>query len=223
MKPDDLTETGEWKSPEHAFRVTEKMNHDMKRDANMRVKPGDSVVCVGDFACRGGEKGVRGAHETPAAILEALNGTWVLVEGNHDDQNSVKTVARFMECEVGPYYVGVQHVPLYDPENPVLKRGRPGDDAPWRVVQAARDSIPKTRHTRYCQETVDFMIVGHVHQAWKVKKIAGLWHINVGVDVNRYMPINDQEVIQIYEKAKKGNMPEVKWAELPLPDQGDDM
>ena len=46
----------------------------------------------------------------------------------------------------------------------------------------------------------DFMLCGHVHQAWHTKKIAGIWHINVGVDVNRYMPINDQEVLQIFEK-----------------------
>ena len=47
------------------------------------------------------------------------------------------------------------------------------------------------------------MICGHIHNAWKVKQVAGLWHVNVGVDVNRYMPINDQEVLQIFEKAKR--------------------
>jgi calcineurin-like phosphoesterase family protein len=50
----------------------------------------------------------------------------------------------------------------------------------------------------------DFIICGHVHNNWKVRKIAGIWHVNVGVDVNRYMPINDVEVALIYEKAVKG-------------------
>jgi calcineurin-like phosphoesterase family protein len=50
----------------------------------------------------------------------------------------------------------------------------------------------------------DFMICGHVHNAWKVKKIAGMWHVNVGVDVNRYMPINDTEVVLLVEQAERG-------------------
>jgi calcineurin-like phosphoesterase family protein len=57
-------------------------------------------------------------------------------------------------------------------------------------------------HTEYCQKAFAFMIVGHVHNNWKTRLIAGVWHVNVGVDVNRYMPISDQEVLQIFEQAK---------------------
>lgn len=207
LKPEtDLDAGGYWISPEIAFQRTEETNRMLKRECNMRVKPGDTGVCVGDFSCRGGEKGVKGTHETPAQILASLNGTWIIVGGNHDDNNGVKSLCEFMICEIGKYRVGVQHRPLLDEE--AYLKWKAGTDAergatPWRDRMSDWSRERAFDHAAFCRRMCDFMICGHVHNAWKVRKVAGLWHVNVGVDVNRYMPINDVEVSLIYEKAKR--------------------
>ena len=207
LKPGDLDVSGKWVSPEIAFQRAEKMNADFIRNCNQRVKPDDTVVCVGDFSCRGGEKGVQGLHLPPAEILAQLNGTHVVIAGNHDAQNGVKSVANFMSCEIAKYRVGVQHRPLQDEEAYLKwKALSPAEKAanPWRDRMSDQWREHEFIHASYCRKQFDFMICGHVHNAWKVKKVAGIWHVNVGVDVNRYMPIDDQEVVQIYEKAVKG-------------------
>lgn len=204
-----LNDDGSWISPEAAFKCTEHMNKALIRDANMRVKPEDTVICVGDFACRGGEKGVKGAHQKPSEILAQLTGHWVFVEGNHDQNNGVKASCSFMSCKISKYRVGVQHIPLQDEEARCKWMAKPRD---YRLKNPWRDNMsPDVRkreyfHAEYCRKMFDFMIVGHVHNTWNVKKVAGLWHINVGVDLNRYMPINDNEVVLLYEKAKRGQL-----------------
>jgi len=44
---------------------------------------------------------------------------------------------------------------------------------------------------------------GHVHEKWQVEKFEGLPVVNVGVDVNRYMPLRMDEVIKLIKKAQK--------------------
>lgn len=192
LKTGDLNEDGSWVSNEVAHLRAEQMNEMLMRESNQRVKPEDSVICVGDFACRGGEKGVMGSKAKPGEILKKLNGHWTIVSGNHDVQNGVKPLCEFMSCEMGNYHVGVQHIPLYDSKFP-----------PQKYLSERRKKFLED-HSRYCADYFDFMICGHVHDAWKVKKVAGIWHVNVGVDVCRYMPINDVEVMLLYEKALKG-------------------
>jgi len=204
LKPGDYDfETKKWASPEIAFQRAEQMNHDLIRDCNMRVKDEDTVICVGDFSCRGGEKGVMGLHIPPTQILSELKGHWIITNGNHDLNNGVKSVCDFMSIEIGNYRVGVQHRPLYDYEayenwmkQPYSVRAA----SPWRDKMHQKEREFQKLHSEYCAKAFDFMICGHVHNAWKTKKISGIWHINVGVDVNRYMPISDQEVLQIFEK-----------------------
>lgn len=207
LKPGDLNPDGSWVSHEIAHLRAEQMNTMLIREANMRVKPEDTVVCVGDFACRGGEKGFMGAKTHPEEILKQLTGKWIIVAGNHDEQNGVKGVGYFMSCEIGKYRVGVQHRPLADEEVYRAWQALPHNERmanPWRDKMSDRHREREFYHAQYCRDMFDFMICGHVHNAWKTKKVAGIWHVNVGVDVNRYMPINDVEVALIYEKAVKG-------------------
>lgn len=41
----------------------------------------------------------------------------------------------------------------------------------------------------------DLNLVGHVHEAWKIKKIGRTYLYNVGVDVNKFAPININEIM----------------------------
>jgi len=208
LKPGDLNPDGSWVSPEIAFQRAEQNNKILIRNNNSRVKPEDTVVCVGDFSCRGGERGVQGLHVAPAEILSQLNGKYIIVGGNHDDNNGVKVQCEFMMVEMGRYRVGVQHRPLYDKTAYERWLSQPlgvREAAPWRDKMYPMERERQNYHTEYCRKVCDFMIVGHVHNNWKTRCIAGVWHVNVGVDVNRYMPISDQEVIRIFEKAVKEN------------------
>jgi calcineurin-like phosphoesterase family protein len=180
---------GKWKSQETAYQRAKEMNTFLIKKANARVKPEDTVVCVGDFSCKGGDRGVQALRRTPSDILSELNGNWVLVEGNHDKNNGVKPVCNFMACQIGIYSAGIIHVPL--PEITPASSNKPE----WMQR--------KEELTEYCRKAFHFMICGHVHNSWHTKFIAGIWHINVGVDANRYMPITDVEVIRIYEQLYK--------------------
>ncbi|MCK9154782.1 MAG: hypothetical protein M0P12_01570 [Paludibacteraceae bacterium] len=140
-------------------------------------------------------------------IFTELNGK-TIITGNCN--NGVKTVAEYMTISIGHYHAGVQHVPLLDEKvyndymalSPEQKEKSGFKN---NMSSAMRDFC--FRHAKYCRENLDFIICGHVHNKWKVKKIAGIWHINVGVDVCRYMPIDDQEVLTIYDKTirEQGN------------------
>jgi len=210
LKSGDLDSAGRWISSEIAFQRAEEMNAILIRNANSRVKAEDTVVCVGDFACQGGEKGTAGLHVKTADLLARLNGTWVLMEGNHDKTNGVKPVCNFMSCRIANYRVGVQHIPLYDEDllnaahdKWLLLSDEEKELDPWRDRLDEEQKARAKVHAEYCRQSFDFMLCGHIHTAWHVMKIAGLWHVNVGVDANRFMPINDSEVLGLFQQAKR--------------------
>lgn len=180
IKPGDLDVDGKWVSGEVALQRSLDMNKMLIREANNKVKPEDNVIHVGDFANYGGNRGVEGLRKKPIDFLKELNGTWFLIEGNHDRNNRVKTLGRFLECKIGTYNVGVQHKPLQEPTTKKLKY-----------------------HLDYCRHALDFIICGHIHNNWKVKKLFEVWHINVGVDVHKYRPIDDSGLLAIFENIKR--------------------
>lgn len=194
LKPEYLTPSGKWVSQEAALLCAEENNRFLTRNINQRVKPEDRGVCVGDFSCKGGDRGVAGLKTPPAEILKQLNGDWVIVEGNHDKNNSVKTLCRFMIVQIGVYAVGVQHKPLE--QVPGAAFADISKDIAFEVEK-------RQRHIDYCKNNLNFIICGHVHTAWRFKKIFGVTHFNVGVDVNRYMPLCDAEIVREYEAFSK--------------------
>jgi len=49
----------------------------------------------------------------------------------------------------------------------------------------------------------DFIVCGHVHDAWRTKWIRGKFHINVGVDQWDYKPVDKSQCTGLYVKALK--------------------
>jgi len=201
-----LNPDGTWISQEAALRCAERNNAMLIRNSNQRVKPEDTVVCVGDFSCKGNERGIEGLSVKPSEILAGLNGKWVIIKGNHDDRNGVKSVCDFMSVRIENFNVGVQHRPLFDAKTYDYWTGLSKEEQekmPWVKKLNPQELKRLTVHSEYCRQNFDFMICGHVHDLWHTKKISGIWHVNVGVDVNRYMPITDVEVSNIFRKAVK--------------------
>ena len=180
LKKDDLDAEGKWVSQEAATACGERMNAGLIHEFNMRVKPEDRVVHLGDFATKGSVRGVDGIKVPYTELLDKLNGHWTLIEGNHDKQGRVKTVGHTLFGNLGPLRFVAMHKPLCD----------------WSCSIDLRD---------YAFKACDISIVGHVHTAWSARKYAksGLIEINVGVDVRRWRPMSDDELIAEYFRLKE--------------------
>lgn len=182
LKAGDLDQNGSWVSKEISCLRAKEMNDFYINNFNMRAKADDLIYCIGDFACYGSDRGVHGIRVKAEHYLKILNGNWILLTGNHDKRNRVKTCCEFMIIKLGHYKVGLQHVPLYD------------------ETQRQRFSAA---HIRYCQSELDFMLCGHVHEKWLYKVLNNVLHINVGVDVWKHNLVKADEIIAFYERIKR--------------------
>lgn len=140
--------------------TTEEMTEGLINNWNSVVSPGDTVFHIGDF-CMGDKNNI-------PDIKSRLNGSTILVRGNHDldkHGNLLKqiSVAGFTAiCD--ELYVMVDGIRLYLRHEPDMNF-KPN-------------------------EKVDYHLCGHVHQSWtRVGPI-----INVGVDVNDYRPQTLQQL-----------------------------
>ena len=180
LHPEDINPyTNKFLTPELALDTAERMNIGLRKEINMKVKPEDTVIHVGDFMTRGKARGVEGLRTHWHEEIKKLNGTWVLLRGNHDDQNNIKTIGTWMICNVGPYMAFVSHWPTMD----------------------TRYNPPAL--IKYVKDNCDFAICGHVHDKWRVQWDDKLLNINVGVDVHKFRPIGDDEIIGIFESEKR--------------------
>ena len=72
------------------FKDADDMNTALIRNWNQRAKPGDIVFHLGDFCCRGNERGVPGVRTKAESWERELNGKIIHIKGNHDANNGVK-------------------------------------------------------------------------------------------------------------------------------------
>ena len=89
------------------------MNSEIIKRHNERVKPGDMVIYVGDFCFRnskGGKPG-EGAQDRADFYLKQLNGMFIPIQGNHDNNNSLKTPIESMIIEYANQKIFVTHKP----------------------------------------------------------------------------------------------------------------
>lgn len=172
LKQDDL-EGGKWLSQDKADECASRMNAGLIRNFNQRVKPGDTVINVGDFCCFGNERGVGGSRKKANEWEKMLNGKWIHVSGNHDGNNGLKFGIEQMIVDIGPIKALVIHVP------------------PTMLAE-----VPD-----FC----DLVVCGHVHQKWTWSWLEDRKPmLNVGVDVHKWMPISDSELIEMYFRFLKG-------------------
>src|ERR1051325_7327680 len=161
------------------------MNEMMVKNWNDVVGTEDTVICLGDFSL---------AARPVEAYSKRLNGTKLLVPGNHDFCHSTHKKSRSVEGAAkwkkfyedngwqvlpelhtldipGVATVNLCHIPYHvvDLDGPdKYKNMRPQDDGRW-------------------------LICGHVHQTWRV---VGRM-INVGVDVWDMKPVSIEEISKI--------------------------
>lgn len=154
---------------ERPFANVAEMNAELIRRYNETVGPNDTVVWVGDcFFC---------SAEQARGIIDQLDGTKILVLGNHDRRESYmerlgfSLVVRELRMNLEGRSVRVSHYPwrhFYDPSFKYYER------------------CPTSRSPD------ELLFHGHVHDAWTRKDTA----INVGVDVRDFRPVTVAELLK---------------------------
>lgn len=153
------------------FKDADHMNKSLITNWNMRVKPEDVIYHLGDFCCKGNERGVPGNRNKAESWEKELNGRIIHIKGNHDTNNSVKNALEFAVIQFGNYIWFMSH--------------RPPRQLDYEIPSH-----------------IDIFLCGHVHEKWHVTEYEGKPVINVGIDVNRYMPLKKQELIKIIKCGK---------------------
>ena len=140
---------------------------------NSVVKQSDLVIHMGDFAFT--------RNHDPNQYLKHLQGTIILIAGNHDSSRTRKRMpfcCNQMIANIGPYRCLLNHRPIY----PV------GSDDPFK------DSA-----NEISVDGFDFVISGHIHQ---LRIFSGI-SLNVGVDVTNFLPITQERVLELLNERSK--------------------
>lgn len=162
------------------FKTLEDMDEAIICNHNSRVKPGDILYHIGDFAFRntpGGKEG-EGTVTRSQEYEKRLNGKIIHVRGNHDRQNSTKTI--------------IESIHIYTHTKNILLI--------HKIDGLCYDDVKK----------YDFVLCGHVHNNWAHKFIYRDMSrkdrvpvINVGVDVHKFHPVTMEEIISEYSRMLK--------------------
>jgi len=157
------------------FKDVHEMNETIIKNWNARVQEGDQVFHVGDFCFRNSEGGKVGEGLTHKALyyFERLNGNIIYIKGNHDRNNSVRTLVERIVIKYGPHYINLVHDPNnYDDNFAINFVGHVHEK--WKFRRAFLPDADKY---------VDL--------------------INVGVDVWDFKPVTFEEIIRDYKRWTK--------------------
>lgn len=155
------------------FKDVDHMNETLIANWNDTVTPDDTVVVLGDFAM--------GKIDMTLKIVRRLNGTKVLVPGNHDRcwaplPKAFEWRARYFEAGFDTITDAEMGQGLVVPDSPFVANHFP----------YAGDSREEERYADWRPlDEGDPLLHGHVHTAWKQNGR----QINVGVDVWDYRPV----------------------------------
>jgi len=88
------------------FKTLEEMNETIIRRHNERVKPEDTVYFLGDFC-------IEGVNKKAEDYFKQLNGRFVFCGGNHDNNNSLRTITEAIVLHAGGKQILCVHDPFY--------------------------------------------------------------------------------------------------------------
>jgi len=155
------------------FKTLEDMNETMIRNHNARVKEEDNCFHIGDFIFRNSKGGKSGEGE-PVKVFEFKK----RLNGNN-------------------IFIGGNHCHNNGNKTPIESL----------VIRYAGKRINLVHNPDYANLNYEINLVGHVHNLWKFKRIVSGARItdciNVGVDVNNFMPRTFEELYGEYCKWKK--------------------
>ena len=146
------------------FASVEEMNEALIANWNSVVKPEDTVYVLGDF--------ILGQANTVEIILSRLNGTVILVRGNHDTRTKLQEYER-----LGIEVKDIAYVPY---------KGRYFICCHFPI--ASEEFIKMVIEDN--SEVVN--LYGHIHEKAPKGYVNGTYH--VGVDTNNFTPISIEQI-----------------------------
>lgn len=177
------------------FENVHQMNETMIDNWNKHIAPEDFVYFLGDFAFCG--------KKWAAELFTRLNGTKVLIKGNHDGNTQkmldigFKEVYNSLELEIAGEKVLLCHYPYLGDETAERKRlGEQGRNEQY--IEKFVESRPR--------DEGGWLIHGHVHNYWKLRGKM----INVSVEMWDYSPVSLETIEEIIrgganERIEKSN------------------
>lgn len=175
------------------YKDVDEMNEMLVKNWNETVAPDDIVFIVGDFSL----------SERALRFVARLNGTKILVSGNHDSTHPAhkKGKEKNIVATRGRYYeAGFNHIATH------LTIG-----IAERTVNIAhlpyKGDTTDDRHEKYrLEDDGRVLLCGHVHEKWKTKFTPkGTLMVNVGVDVWDYKPVNVKVLEDLIRKEQPLN------------------
>ncbi len=94
------------------FKNLEHMNSEIIRRHNSRIKPNDTVFFLGDFCFKNSKNRGEGINLKAEHWINKLNGNIIFIKGNHDSNNSLKTIIE----KIIIYYSGKYFCLVHNPE-----------------------------------------------------------------------------------------------------------
>lgn len=179
------------------FRDINHMHTVLVNNYNSSVGNNDVCYFLGDMGLCSGD--------TLKKVISRLNGTKVLILGNHDKNMFSMYNAGFdVVLNAGVFYLGTHRVSMS--HCPLL-------GIPRENVKDMRGSVDgenwhgETRHDRFIIEGGDYHIHGHIHSTPDNKKEKSTdRQFDVGVAANNYRPVSWGEInawIDVQEKLKE--------------------
>ena len=158
------------------FKTLDKMNETLIRNWNERVKPEDTVFHVGDFCFRNSSNKRReGIRKSAQEWEQQLNGKIIFLKGNHDRNNSCRTIIDRLVIGYGGHRVNLVHNPEH------------------------ADVNYKINFTGHVHQKWEIKRT----KGWTSWQFTDC--INVGVDVWKFRPVSFEEIMKRYYIYIKGD------------------
>lgn len=165
------------------WETVDEMNEGIIENFNRFISPEDTLILVGDLCM--------GRKDDTIPLLGRINGTKIVVPGNHDPMHPAHEKRDWKRNEWIDRYTSEAGVVI----GPTMTETVVGGD--WVVLchfPYTGDSGDEERFTEYRPLDLGrWLIHGHVHDAWQVNGR----QINVGVDVWSYNPVHIDTIREI--------------------------
>lgn len=169
------------------FKSIDEMHAELIRRHNAVVGPEDLVYHLGDFSFN---------KKWAKLIVPQLNGTNVLILGNHDEAHPVKCGTQEKLWKMKNFYLDAGFLGVSVDETLYIH---------GKKVEACH--LPYTKHDKRdydvyrLKDEGRWLFHGHVHNSWKIRG----HQINVGVDAWDYYPVALEQLVELMNANKITN------------------
>lgn len=181
------------------FQTVEEMDEFLIDQWNATVSPGDTVYHLGDLTFK---------QRTIEDILPYLNGSIILIVGNHDpffksmhDGKKQQIVAREHALQIGFAELHIQHAITIAGIGLVQLA-----HFPYKPHKDAPEHDQRYLELRPKPGKEAALLHGHVHSQWLGQTLPGLPPmINVGVEMWEMRPVSEAKIVEQYRKGSRQN------------------